>query len=97
MKGKHTVAPWRVIGADEIVSAKGYDVARLLLPCRQRSVVRETSEKKIVEMAANALLISVAPDLLQALEFVLKRKGELGADGWKYIANVIASATGGAK
>lgn len=83
---KHTPGPWRVVQDPTNLSLQVYGQTLALFECWRRS--DEQTE------LANARLIAAAPDLLEALEFVIRGV----PDTWEGVQKAraaIAKATGG--
>lgn len=83
---KHTHGPWRVVQDPTNLSLQVYGQTLALFECWRRS--DEQTE------LANARLVAAAPDLLEALEFVIRGV----PDTWEGVQKAraaIAKATGG--
>ena len=83
---KHTPGPWRVVKDPTNLSLQVYGQTLALFECWRRS--DEQTE------LANARLVAAAPDLLKALEFVIRGV----PDTWEGVQKAhaaIAKATGG--
>lgn len=89
MSTQHTPGPW-VMFANSLgvgVTAKGSaDVARC-------NGFYEPNRKRDEEIA-NARLIAAAPDLLEALQYVMSAHGEQLTDAFEQAQRAIAKATG---
>ena len=73
-KGQHTPGPWRVSVGDLVVGANGRRVA----DCEHTPYL-ERPAASIPEDEANARLIAAAPELLEALECVLRDADRVAA------------------
>jgi hypothetical protein len=83
---KHTPGPWRVVQDPTHLSLQVYGQTLALFECWRRS-------DEQIELA-NARLVAAAPDLLEALEFVIRGV----PDTWEGVQKAraaIAKATGG--
>ena len=73
MSAQHTPGPWKVLEhswSDTSIVAEGFDHGICLLDINHAT--EESQEADEALMAANARLISAAPDLLEALRGVLR-------------------------
>ena len=89
MSAKHTPGPWFV---QDIPTASIY-----ISPAGGRPSVALALTKVNVpagETMANARLIAAAPDLLEALRYLLDNDGDCSADGIATCRAAIAKATG---
>ena len=82
MRTKHTPGPWKANGDPYVSTADG---KRSIAFCDTRN----GKEDK-----ANAQLISAAPDLLEALQFVMTAHGEQLDTAFAQAQDAIAKATG---
>lgn len=98
---KHTPGPWEADDTDIGFSAGGErDVCPALRPGRRPNGGFIIARLAGPDRAANARLIAAAPELLEALESVFRRRNE-GTDAaiwaeWDSVAALIAKATGSA-
>lgn len=95
-KPQHTAGEWKAADdyGTEIKSVDGKIVACtmnvMLANKKQRPFAVENSE----EVKANARLIAAAPELLEALQYLLSASGEQLTDAFEQAQNVINKATG---
>lgn len=86
---KHTKGPWVVAYKDKngqcVVSAAHFEIATCWHHC-----VSSIEE----EMHANAKLISAAPEMLEALQYLMTAHGEQLHDAFDMARKAIAKATG---
>ena len=101
MSAKHTPGPWAVEPGDPLCvwefDPKLRDDDRYLVPladCRTDAGRSWGRELQRPEAEAYARLIAAAPDLLEALQYVMSAHGEQLTDAFEQAHKAIAKATG---
>lgn len=94
MSAQHTPAPWRIEGYTRLIGGEviGHTISHGVNsyadgPAGYVCTTNGTSE-------ADAILIAAAPDLLEALQYVLSAHGEQLTDAFEQAQKAIARATG---
>lgn len=67
---KHTLGPWEVVRASGRISVWTHSQAHIC------DVAKRKIYEGQIETQANACLIAAAPELLEALEFIMKNDGD---------------------
>ena len=98
MKTQHTPGPWTIHADTDgwpLVMSGGV-AGRIVANVNPQSCPDESSAPEFVEMPceANARLIAAAPELLEALQFVMTASGEQLSTAFEQAQAAIAKATG---
>ena len=92
---KHAPGPWNAFNAswsETFITAPGFDHGICCLDINHAT--EESQDADEAQMAANARLIAAAPELLEALQFVMSAHGEQLTTAFEQAQAAIAKATG---